>query len=164
MESAESEADVLRSGFKLGYYSKDDVARWADQQIAAVNEPSLELISLSMNKRVDPHDLINYLGLIGKADDQQQVATEIGFIGLLYTSHRITTEKAIQAIWTLVHEQGITFDQQSCIYCLEDGFSLARDGTYGSMNDVELELCAFLSIHVDDLVSSHPQLFSDINA
>lgn len=161
-ETVAIEADLLRVGFQLGYYSKDDLAGWADRQIAIVDEPSLELITLSMNKRVDPHDLLMLLRSIGQTDDQQKIFTEISFIGLLYTSERIPTGEAIRLLWLLVDEPGVTDEQESFIHSIDQDYYLIIEGIYGKMADVDLELCAFFTTYTDDLVLSHSQLFSDI--
>lgn len=153
------EADVLRIGFKLGFFGKPDIARWADRQIAAIDEPSPELIDLSMNQRVDPHDLLKLLEAFGQTDSRQRVETEIGFLGLLLSSQRITVERAIRALWSLVHAPGITDEQQSQIAYLDDGYDFALAGTYATMSEIEAELRAFVTPYADQLVRNHPQLF-----
>ena len=163
-ERASLEADVLRSGFKLGFFGKPDIERWADRQIAAVDEPSLELIDLSMNQRVDPHDLLKLLEAVGQTDARQKVETEIGFLGLLLSSRRITVEKAIRSLWSLVYAPGITDEQQSQIYYLDDGYDLALAGTYGTITEIEVELRAFVTPYADKLVRNHPQLFATLES
>ena len=158
-KAAAIEADVLRIGFDIGFFNKADIARRADRQIAAINEPSLQMIELSMNQDVDPHDISKYLSSISQTDEQWKVAAHIGFIGLLYASQRLTTEKAVRSLWSLVYAPGITDEQRSDIYYLDDAYDLADAGHYGTMAELERDLREFVSSHANNLLLNHPHLF-----
>ena len=56
-----TEANVLRCGYDVGYFNKSDIAQWADRQIEACDVPSDALLDLSMNRRLDPLDVIKLL-------------------------------------------------------------------------------------------------------
>jgi len=153
------EADVLLCGYDVGFFDKTDIERWADHQIAIIDEPSTELLDLSMIRNTHPLDVMNTLRKLGSADPLTSVQTRIGFIGLLFDKNRIDTRLAIRGLWSLILESGITDAQKSQIYYLDDGYDLAVAGTYGSLDDVERELRDFVTPYADRLAEEHPRLF-----
>ncbi len=162
--TAAVEADVLRIGFGIGYFTKADIARWADRQIAAVDAPSEGLIDLSMNQHIDPYDLLKLLDAVSQRDAERKVAAEIGFIGLLVASNRMTTGRAMRSLFAIAHSDGITDEQRSRIYHLDDDYDCALAGTYGTMAEVEHGLREFISTHTEQLVSTYPQLFNVLDS
>lgn len=162
--TAAIEADVLRLGFGIGYFTKADIARWADRQIAAVDAPSEELIDLSMNQHTDSYDLLKLLDAVSQKDAERKIAAEIGFIGLLVASNRMTTGRAIRSLFALVHSDGVTDEQRFRIYHLDDEYDHALAYPGGTMAEVEHGLREFVSSHADQLVSAYPQLFNVLDS
>ncbi len=158
--SMSAEADVLRCGYHVGYFDKSDIARWADRQIATIEDPCTELLDLSMIRQTHPLDVTKLLRSLGAADLAATIETQIGFIGLLYEERKITTQLAIRGLFALVHEPDTTADQQSQIYYLDDGYDLAVAGTYGTMNEIERELKDFVSPYATRLAEQYPQFIS----
>lgn len=152
-----AEADVLRCGYDVGYFDKADIARWADRQIAATDDPCTELLDLSMIRQTHPLDVMKLLRSLGAADSAA-TETQIGFIGLLYEKHQITTQLAIRRLFALIDEADTTADQQSQIYYLDDGYDLAVAGTYGTMNAIERGVSAFVTPYAERLAEQYPQI------
>ena len=157
-----AEADVLRCGYDVGFFGKTDIANWADRQIEAIENPSTALLDLSMIRHTHPLDVMNLLRSLGPTDPAKTIETQIGFIGLLLAGQRITTELAIRGLWALIHEPGITEEQQSQIYFLDDGYDLAVAGTYGTINDIECELREFVTPYSERLANQYPHLVPSI--
>ena len=153
-----AEADVLRCGYDLGFFDKTDIAAWADRRIESTENPSTELLDLSMIRQTHPLDVMNLLRSLGAADPATNIQTQIGFIGLLLANRSITTQRAIRGLWPLVHEPGTTQEQQSQIYYLDDGYDLAVAGTYGTMADIERELREFVMPYAEQLAEQYPHL------
>jgi hypothetical protein len=154
------EADVLWCGYDVGYFDKSDIARWADRQIAAVENPCTELLDLSMIRHTHPLDVMKLLRSLASADARATIQTRIGFIGLLYDKRRLTSQLAIRALFALAHEPGVTADEKSQIYYLDDGYDLAIAGTYGTMNDIQRQLKDFASPYAEQLREQYPHLIS----
>ena len=153
-----TEADVLRCGYKLGYFDKSDIVAWADRQIEASDAPSDALLDLSMIRLTDPMDVAKLLRSLGPVEPTASTETEIGFIGLLLIKRLIPIEKAIEGLWALVDVLGITTEEKRQIHHLDYGYELASAGTYGTMADLERELHRFVEPYATRLAELHPQL------
>lgn len=158
-DSVASEVDVLRVGYRLGCFTKSQIARWADQQIAATDEPSLTLIELSMNQQLEPRALLKCFDSLGHPEAECTVLTEIGLVGLAFRTNKLTAEMAVRSLWSLVDRPGITEAQRSTIYWLDDACDLALEGIFGTMSDVARELRELIAEPTEELLRRHLQLF-----
>jgi len=161
---AATEADVLRCGYDVGFFDKSDIARWADQQIAAIDAPSMALIDLSMNRQLHPLDVMKLLRNFGQSNPSAIIEAQLGFIGLLLSTNRMSVELAIRGLWSLIHEPGVTDEQQSQIYYLDDGYDLAIAGTYGTMADIDRDLRRFVTPYSQVLATKYPDLFASLTS
>jgi len=152
-----TEADLLRCGYDLGYFDKADITRWADRQIEACDSPPTELLDLSMIRDTHPIDVMNLLRTFGSPDSSTTIQTQIGFIGLLLAEGKISTQRAIRGLFALVHQPGITHEQASQIYHLDDGYDLAVAGTYGTIGGIERDLRQFVFAYASRLAEQYPQ-------
>ena len=151
-----TEADLLRCGYDLGYFDKADITRWADRQIEACDSPPTELLDLSMIRDTHPIDVMNLLRTFGSPDSSTTIQTQIGFIGLLLAEGKISTQRAIRRLFALVHESGVTKEQASQIYLLDDDFDHA--GQYITMDEVNRNLRAFVLPYATQLAERFPDL------
>jgi len=156
------EANILRCGYDVGYFDKSDIARWADRQIAAIDDPCTELLDLSMNRNTHPFDVMQLLRSLGAADPAATIQAQIGFIGLLYDKQELTTQRAIRGLFALVHESGITEDEKSQIDYLDDGYDLAAAGSYGTIDEIERDLKDFVSPYAQRLAAQYPDLIPSL--
>lgn len=152
-----TEANVLRCGYDVGYFDKSDIANWADRQIEACDVPSDALLDLSMNRRLDPLDVIKLLQSFGEADPAASIQTQIGFIGLLFAKQRISMESAVRGLWGLYREPGVTDEQQGQIYHLDYGYDLAESGHW-TWDEIDRALRDFFTPYSDRLAEQFPQL------
>ena len=153
-----AEADVLRCGYDVGYFDKSDIITWADRQIAACDSPTDALLDLSMCRKDHPIDVMNHLGVLGSNDPVTALETQFGFIGLTFQSEQLSLQQAIRGLFALVHERGITDDQQSMIYHLDDGYDLAVEGSYGTLANTESEFLDFVAPYAEQLRVQYPLL------
>lgn len=147
------EAELLRCGFDVGYYEKRDIERWADKQIAAIDNPRAELLDLSMLRQVHPHDVMNKLKSLASSAPSSSTRTRIGFVGLALNRKRISLTNAIRLLDEMTSVPGVTEEEASRIYCLDDARDLAIAGISGNLADVERELHNFLSPYADELAA-----------
>lgn len=145
------EADVLLCGYEAGFFSKSDISQWADRQIAAIANPSAELLDLSMIRHTYPIDVMNLLRSLGSPDLNVRIQNQIGFIGLLYGEKKLTLQRAIGGLLSLVHQPDLTQEQRSQIYYLDDGYDLAVAGAYGTLAQIERDFCNFVSPYLQRL-------------
>jgi hypothetical protein len=153
-----TEANALRCGYDVGYFDKSDIAQWADRQIEACDVPSDALLDLSMNRRLDPLDVIKLLQSFGEADPAASIRIHIGFIGLLLAKKGISIQMAIRGLWKLVHEPDVTSEEQRAIYLLDEGYNVAAAGYHGTLDNVDRELRGFIMPYADRLAEQFPHL------
>jgi hypothetical protein len=142
------QASILCSGYRVGYFTDADIEAWAVQQLDGYDKPPMTIFDLAMLRGMHPIDVMKLLrSLASELPPSLAVETQIGVLGVLFDAKRITLEKAIRGLFALVHDDGMTKDQQSMIYWLDDGYDLAVAGTYGSISQVESEFRSFVEPH-----------------
>jgi hypothetical protein len=146
------QAAILCCGYRLGYYTDADIEHWAERQIDASDKPSLTLIELATLRGSNPIDVMNLLrSLGGTLSPSVTIETQIGFLGMLYDANRISLKTATNGLIAMVHDQGVTGDQRSKIYGLDDMYDLALAGTYGTISQVESEFRSLVRPYADNL-------------
>lgn len=155
LNSFSAEADILRCGYKIGYYEKSDIITWADKQIVAFDTPDDTILDLSMSHKTDPIEIEKLLLAIGENGRVISHKTQFGFIGLIFQSKQLTLEHAIRGLYSLVHENGISEAERGMLYHLDDGYDGALAGWYGTLAELEQEFIAFVEPYVQEL---SPQL------
>lgn len=149
----------MQCGFYVGYFSRNDIEHWADKQIENTEKPSLDLIDLAILRGKHDWDVISLLFRVS-SDIAPQVRTEltIGMIGKLYREDKLSLKSSVRTLLSMMLE-----DDDECwrqyqgdIYCLDDGYDLAVDGTYGTIKDVETHLLTFTEPFVAILAESEP--------
>jgi hypothetical protein len=154
------QAAILCSGYSVGYYSDADIERWAERQIDLSDVPSLALIELATVRGKCSIDVMNLLrSLFGELPPSVAIEARIGYLGLAYQAKNLSLEKAIRGLFLLVHDQGVTQEQQSMIYWLDDAYDLAGAGTYGSLDDVLSEFHSFVLPYANRLKAQEVEMF-----
>jgi hypothetical protein len=146
-----SEAALLQCGYRLGYYSRKDIERWAEQQIEHTDEPSLDMIELAILRGKHDWDVVSLLSrLSSEIGPRARAELAIGVIGRLYRGGKASLESSVRVLFSLLHTNDYTFSRQEEgeIYCLDDGHDLAVIGTYGSIEDVKTLLVEFTEPYV----------------
>jgi hypothetical protein len=160
-----AQAAFLCCGYNVGYYSTSDIEWWAIQQIDAMDEPPLAIIDLATLRDTNPIDVMNLLrSLGGTLSSSLTTEMRIGFLGLLYDVKRISLNTAIGGLFALVHDDGVTDDQRSMIYWLDDGCDLAIAGTYGTIGQVEADFRSFVRPYADSLKAQKIELLGESSA
>jgi hypothetical protein len=148
---AAAEAFVLRCGFNIGFFDKIDIEKWAESQIAATDEPSIELIDLAILRDKHPYDVMKLLASVGdEIPVAEAIAAQIGLVGSQFENGPIPLVSAVRGLYTLVLEPGVSDAERQMIYHLDDGYDCALNG-YVSMTDLEAELRTFIQPYVERL-------------
>lgn len=156
------EAQVLRCGYALDYFSKSQIEGWADGWIAHLDHPSMDLIELATIRNVHQIEVLKMLKAIGgETEPSQFVATSLGIWGRMYLDEKVSLAQAIRGIYNLVHEQGITEEQKYMIYHLDDAFDLAVDGRWGSIDETVATLRDFLTPYANHLTEQTGRFISE---
>ena len=146
----EVQATILCGGYEVGYYTTVDIERWAMQQIDASEQPSLAVIDLANLRDTNPIDVIGLLrSCAGTLSPSLTIETQIGIFGLLYDAKRISLEKAVEKVCSLVYEEGVTQDQQRSMSWLGEFHYVAANEMYGTLAQVEAEFRSFVQPYAD---------------
>jgi hypothetical protein len=155
------EATCLCCGYNIGYITKQDIERWADEQIAAFDCPDVALLDLSMIRDTHPIDVTKLLETLGKpVSPARSVSIQIGFIGLCYLENKASLLSAIRGLYALVDANGISDQQRGKIYWLDDAYDLAVTGYHASIAEVDADVREFIAPYVADLQKSHARLLN----
>jgi hypothetical protein len=155
--SCAEEAEILRCGYKIGYFDKSHIERWAERQIAACDEPSATLIDLAMIRQTHPVDVLQLLRSLSQSvDPHVSVEMQIGFIGLLFTSGRLSLHDAVRGLSALVLENDFDFKNKWDIYRLDDEYDLAVHGIWDTVASVESSLRDLLMPRIEELKQRVP--------
>lgn len=156
--SISEEAIVLCGGFKLIYFDKADVAKWADRWIVALEAPDDPLFDLSLNGRMYPDEIVSHLRNMASSEESLPVHDEMGFLGLMYAQKKLAAQHAIAQLFYLVDEPGLTSEERSQIYYLDHGIDLAANQASGTLSQIKSQLHKFLSPHAEQLMAKYPAL------
>ncbi|MGY8769527.1 MAG: hypothetical protein ACKVH8_13995 [Pirellulales bacterium] len=160
MNNISAEANFLRCGYEMGFFEKEDIERWADSQILAVDVPSDTLIELALIREKLPADVIALLLKLGPEKPSKLI--EMGFIGLLLQLNRIDGPNAISRLYSLADEQELGGDIVSEIYHLDDGYDLAVDSSIGTVEEILGELEEFIEPFAIDLRNQYPEFIDPL--
>lgn len=137
-------ARVLRVGFACGYYTKENVASWADEEIASEDAPRIEIIELCLVKHKGEHELSMLLGSIGgPLDPSGDAELRIAFIGRMHARGRIELGAAVSMLYALACEDALSRDAEGLIRQIDAGYDLALAGAHGTVDQVARDLGAF---------------------
>jgi hypothetical protein len=148
---AAAEAIVLRCGFNIGCFDKNQIEKWAESQIAATVKPSIELIDLAILRNTHPVDVMKLLAVLGEGiPAAKTLAIQVGFIGVQFENGALTLVSAIRALFSLQYEPGISLHEKNMLYWFDDAYDWALTG-HESMANVESELRKFIEPYVERL-------------
>lgn len=145
MEAMKAQAAYLRVALQLRVHTVSDVIRWADTEIARLEEPPFALIELALLGDGNPLDVVSKLyelsagapalsvlpRVLGQAHEQLVRHPELGPI-LARDLYQIYVESGYQIP-----------DDLAPMIGFDDRFALAREGTYETEEQVLRDLIEF---------------------
>lgn len=142
MSQLSQDAKRLSLLFDHGVATADEVIRWADLQIEAMDSPPEALLALSTISPNRTADIISVLHELSRgAEFWTAFRAALGRIHDQVASHPHHAEQlAKQFYFTVVRFSPAEVpDDLRFLYRLDDAFSLAREGTYGEPESVHRE-------------------------
>jgi len=148
MDEIKRVASVYYLGIVIGYFSKEDVIKWADSVIeyfeGIVSDKLIELsLSVQRNKEDVASKLINIID--GEFFNNAQNV----FYGIFLSdikNKKVTFDTVITMLYLILNQQYIILSDEEYqkIMYLSDGYYLATEGIYGDIQKIENETIDFL--------------------
>lgn len=145
MKSQQESAAFFKRGLRLGTHSVGEIIEWADSCIAECDSPSSDLIDLAMMAKSNPIDVEGKLG---------QLAGDIGHLevapAVLAAAHKVLLSDPsfgpvlARGLYALYVDCG--YDVPDCLKAIagfDDEYALAKQGIYGTEEDVYNQLLSF---------------------
>lgn len=141
----ESMAAYYRLGLQLGTHSVADVITWADSEIAELVEPPVELIDLALMQNSSRADVAGKLGaLTGTIKALDVLDSVLGKAHEVLKTDPTFGPTLAHGLYALYEECSYEIpDRLIPIAGFDDEYALAMQGTYGTVEDVYLDLLAF---------------------
>ncbi|RAN71370.1 hypothetical protein [Bacillus sp. SRB_331] len=151
-------AEVLRIGLQIDLFSKTEVIEWADHTIETLDNPSIEIIEVSLSSNDKLVDVVSKLKNIKGTYDKKLPVKII--LGLLWEKFMINEENVLKIkpfISNLIYYnccEGFDYvDEQ--LYNFNEEINLAADNIYGNLEDISQEIKRFLSVYKDFIIYFH---------
>ncbi|PGM41924.1 hypothetical protein CN941_09875 [Bacillus cereus] len=145
-------AEVLRIGLQIDLFSKTEVIEWADHTIETLDNPSIEIIEVSLSSNDKLVDVVSKLKNIKGTYDKKLPVKII--LGLLWEKFMINEENVLKIkpfISNLIYYnccEGFDYvDEQ--LYNFNEEINLAADNIYGNLEDISQEIKSFLFPYKD---------------
>ncbi|WLR42295.1 hypothetical protein LC087_16465 [Bacillus carboniphilus] len=139
-------AEVYRLGLAAGFYTIQDVIKWADNLIEKVDEPPYEIIEVSLSSREKPYFICAKLKEL-TAFTEEELPTKI-LLGLINKYYEETEDMTrIDTVLSIL----INYIPASCewieleLHSLLDEYYLAEQKIYGNSEEVKDRIKNFLS-------------------
>ena len=126
------------------------VTQWADNLIKSTDNPSIELIEVSLSKTKP--EALSALHKFSHIENEE-LSIQMLFSIFIYALNEnlISTEQVSKALYFLaINEQTPHTDASEEMYYYWDAIDLAKNGTYGNPHDIESNMLLFLSKYAND--------------
>ncbi|TQR30098.1 hypothetical protein C7Y47_16575 [Lysinibacillus sphaericus] len=142
-------AEVYRLGIIIGFYTVQDVIKWADNVIERLDNPPYEVIAISLSSQEKPIDVCSKLNLFKGGLNNDDLPSKI-LLGLL-NDYFISSNNLSDVFSMLFRlsdhlqlEDSNKWIEVEMNY-LSDAFYLADQNIYGDLNEVGTNLKNYLS-------------------
>jgi hypothetical protein len=147
MGTLKEQALALRVGLLAGYVSVADVVAWADRLIVGDQAGAVpQALDLALLRPEGVADAITLLGQVpGDAAAPAIGRSAARVIYWRLASGGIDTERAARALYRLMRE-GFAPDPEfeSMAYTFDDTVDLVKQGVYGTVDEVRVQMLAYL--------------------
>lgn len=146
-------AEVYRLGLIIGYFSKNEVIQWADNLIEQMENPSSELIDVSMTASGKSADVAHALNLI-RGDYSEELAIKI-VLGMLYRRLKEQSNQSdivdvvdyLGRLTNAVSVDSMGEDVYWEIDSIGDAYYLVEQNIYGNLNEVQHRVEQLLQLY-----------------
>lgn len=147
------EAEIFRIGLIIGYFTKDDVIKWADRLIETNGNVEYEIIEISLLSNSSKADIASKLREVkGILNEQLIINVLLGLLSYGYNSNKFSEDEICTFLYHLVSNKidiSISNDIEQNIHHLSDGYYLATEDIYGDLEEICKELKEFLDLYTE---------------
>ncbi len=145
MEAMKAQAAYLRVALQLGVHTVSDVIRWADTEIARLEEPPFALIELALLENGNPLDVMSKLHELSAGRSALSVLRRVlGQAHEELVRHRESGPNLAHGLYQIYVESGYQVpDDLALMIGFDDRFALARQGIYETEEEVLRDLIEF---------------------
>jgi len=165
LDDTKERAEYFRFGLMLGVHTVSDVVRWADSEIKRQVKPPYIFIELSLMEHSSPKDVRTKLNKFPGSVDKSKILRKIlpkllGHMYFLLSHHPEygpTLANNLYQIYVELDQELGYFSLPQELYpmlALDDQYSLAQQGTYGTEQEVLQDFLAFLKPYAETLNES----------
>jgi hypothetical protein len=140
-----TQAEMLRIGLASGFLEMVSIVTWADGKIAA-GADDFDYIQISTSKSMN--DLVTALGDVqGEVNGKVLVHRFLGMLSSYLERNPAEYRCAIRALYYLLNDYRayMSGTETSAIYSLDEGYDLAVQEMYGTLDSIRQELSHFLN-------------------
>jgi hypothetical protein len=150
MATLREEAEFHRLALAMALTDVDTVVAWADQTIAALPEPPIQVIDVSLAGGRPADEVVDLLALIPGKGDLTGVAHRM--LGLFHERMRageIELELAVDMLWAYHNWAQIPENERLQAGNFHDALFCAQHGYYGTLESVRQEILEFACEHAE---------------
>ena len=149
-------ARIMKIGFVLGRYKRQDIAGWVNAHIMRMDSVEGALLELAGLDTLTDADIVSNLASFYSTTSVQEKRLDtrmtIGYLGRFVESREVKLETAIQATYSLL--EALSEEEQIRVYQLDDAYDLLRSGNGGDVEEVRSQFLEFAS-HYYVLIDEH---------
>ncbi len=147
MQEIKDSAEALRFLLVVGLAEVSEAIAWADAQIALSDIPSPELIDVSLSGSKPVAELVRSLSAIPGTPHPEKVASEVLHRLSAFVERNPSNARRAARILYDMYCEGLvpSPDVKEQMLRLDDAFSLAESGTWGTLEEARAELNEFLA-------------------
>ena len=152
-------AEVYRIGLVIGFFTKQEVIKWADSVIEILDNPPYEIIDLSLSSKLNMEKFMWKLESI-KGEVEQDLTPKI-LLGLLrdYLDRQQDISAVVEKMDQLIQYLPVNCEPiEMEIHYLSDAFYLAKNEIYRDLKSVRGEIEDFLDefvVYSDDFAKEY---------
>lgn len=144
-EVAETYHLLLVSGFPV----REQLVRWADEELAEHIEPDPFLSEISTSSMLHLNDLISLLQrYVGYEKPLASSRAVIGYLADNFAKGFIPLEKVCDSLCRLERQGGLSHEEKYLIAGLDDEYGLTKDGTKGTVEEIVAYIQRFLQMYI----------------
>jgi hypothetical protein len=129
----------------MGLTDVESVVAWADQVIAVLPAPPMEVIDVALTGSRPPEEIVDLLGLVPGGGDLTAVAhCVLGLFLQRFRSGEIALERAVDMLWAYHNWAMIPDDERLRAGNFYDALFCAQRGYCGTLQSVREEILDFL--------------------
>lgn len=142
--------EAFHIGLSNGLLDKQEVVKWADKIIEQDDEPDINVIELSLCGHQSVNDIVSLLNeIVGYPRPPISGRVILGLLYNNYKNGKVTLEKVAGSMNWIIWQSELTDDEKSFMHGIDDMYDLAVSGTFGTVEDFEMDTLRFIEIYKD---------------